>query len=127
MLSGNFNNQPNGSLKKMCFLRALDLSELKVLVKLFSEEVLFEMHPVFERNDSGTTTMPQASIVWLGDQESRPTYIGQVRTLLILSFIKSISFNFKVNVTPNLVLFIEVNSSFLQIEVMDFVIIWRNI
>ena len=40
-----------------------------------TEEVMFEFHPVFERSDG--SDIQKASLVWLGDEESRPVYIGQ--------------------------------------------------
>jgi len=42
-----------------------------------NEEVLFEFHPVFEKWGRETSDLQRASLVWLGGEKSRPTYMGQ--------------------------------------------------
>ena len=52
--------------------------QIKALLKKyfhFTEEVFFELHPVFDSSEDG---IPQASIVWIGDQDARPSYVEQV-------------------------------------------------
>ena len=42
--------------------------------------VHFEFHPVFEKSRTlvgGALVLPRASLLWLGDEDSRPLYHGQ--------------------------------------------------
>ena len=42
--------------------------------------VHFEFHPVFEKSRmlvGGALVLPRASLLWLGDEDSRPHYHGQ--------------------------------------------------
>ena len=50
-----------------------------VLFFIFSEDVMFEFHPTYDKSDaSANSDRPQACLVWLGDEKSRPKYLGQV-------------------------------------------------
>jgi len=44
------------------------------------EEVCFEIHRVFAKEDHLAKDVPQASLVWLGDESSRPKYAGGQNT-----------------------------------------------
>ena len=41
------------------------------------DEVCFEIHPIFDKNEHQNQEVPQASLVWLGNDEDRPTYNGR--------------------------------------------------
>ena len=46
---------------------------------IFSEDVMFEFHPTYDKSDaSANSDRPHACLVWLGDEKSRPKYLGQV-------------------------------------------------
>merc|ERR1712111_283502 len=41
------------------------------------DEVCFEVHQVFGKEEQAGLEVPKASLLWLGDQNSRPKYLGQ--------------------------------------------------
>jgi hypothetical protein len=43
----------------------------------FSEEVCFEIHPVYAKDHHQHHNVPRASLVWLGGDGGRPNYLGQ--------------------------------------------------
>ena len=49
----------------------------------FSDEVCFEVHQVFGKDEQAGLDVPKASLLWLGDQNSRPKYLGQSTKALI--------------------------------------------
>ena len=55
------------------FLNILTLDQLL----LPTEHVMFEFHPVFDKWERDGSDLQRAAIAWLGDEESRPYYIGQ--------------------------------------------------
>ena len=59
--------------------KILLISFLKLRFNL-SEEVCFEIHRVFAKEDHLAKDVPQASLVWLGDESSRPKYAGGQNT-----------------------------------------------
>ena len=40
------------------------------------DEVCFEIHPVYAKNEHQNFDGPQASVVWLGTVNERPKYVG---------------------------------------------------
>ena len=56
-------------------------SQNKLTYALISDDIVhFEFHPVFEKSRAlvgGALVLPRASLLWLGDEDSRPVYHGQ--------------------------------------------------
>ena len=47
------------------------------------DEVCFEIHPVYAKNEHQNFDGPQASVVWLGTVNERPKYVGLETTPVI--------------------------------------------
>lgn len=55
------------------------------------DEVHFEFHPVFEKSDQESVhDLPKASLVWLGQEDARPNYLGQGSTPVITAKMDSL-------------------------------------
>ena len=39
---------------------------------------MFEYHAIYDKVDRDSSDFRRACLVWLGDEKSRPTYLGQV-------------------------------------------------
>lgn len=43
---------------------------------MYVDEVCFEIHNIYNKDELLSNDMPRASLVWLGDEFARPKYVG---------------------------------------------------
>lgn len=68
---------------------------------------MFEYHAIYDKVDGETSDLRRACLVWLGDEKSRPTYLGQVSDVAFVEFFPSFAMHYAVHsaVTKNHLIF----------------------
>ena len=50
---------------------------------------MFEYHAIYDKVDRDSSDFRRACLVWLGDEKSRPTYLGQVFCFFNFDFLRT--------------------------------------